>query len=149
MKTKTLKIWCAVLLVSTLLLAWGYISEKVENNSLQTNIDNNFTSNLSSLYSYLFGTGMANEDMTIDAHVKAGCCKSLFAISSYTDNAALQDIMLSMAEMLPPNARIKMITDREVIDKIGYLLGRVDEPDAEELANEIWDKLSNELQEQK
>ena len=146
MKIKTLKICCWVLLICTLGLVWQSIYLQRKNELLQTNIDYAFSSNFTSLYNNLFGTVLINDKTVIEANVSAGCCKLLFTSTSYSKNTALQSIVLILAEMVPPNAKAEIIEDRDVIDSLGYFLQRLDEPDAEDLANNILEKLSNILQ---
>jgi len=148
MKAKTLTVCCCLLLVMTLILGGQYISVREDKDFLQKNIDGQFTYNLSSLNTNLFNRENIDEVTISELDMNAEFCRSLFTCTSYSKNTSLQNIMLSLAGMVPPDAEYEPIKDRKLIDDIGYLLQCLNEPDSKELAESVWDTMSKELQKQ-
>lgn len=152
---KNRKVFIAViillLLVSSVFL-YLFISANEDKEFLQENIDRQFSYNLQSLHNYLYRS--SSVDMDADSlalyHANiaknAAVCEALFSISSYADNNALQNIMWTLIQMTPPDAYYLRITDKELIDDIGYLILHLNYQDNEELANDAWDKLVKQLQ---
>jgi|GEM_PF-3631870 len=150
MKAKKLAVCSCLLLVISLILGWQYISVRVERDFLQMNIDAQFSYNFSSLYENLFqhSDPFSDQDKISKLSVNAQFCRSLFVCTTFSKNIAVQNIVLSMAGMVPPNSEYQLITDRELIADIGYLLQNLNEPDSGKIADGIWSRLSNELQKQ-
>lgn len=138
-------------LVSSIFI-YLFLSANEEKKFLQDNIDQQFAYSLQQLNNYLYRS--SPDDTDADALVQyyinlsknSAVCESLFNTSSYADNNALQNIMWTLIQMTPPDAYYLKITDSELIDDIGYLILHLDSPDAVELANGVWDKISQQLQ---
>ena len=129
-----------------------FISANEDKKFLQENIDQQFTYNLQSLHNYLHRSSPDNMDTDALAQYyekmakNSAVCESQFNISSYADNNALQNIMWKLIQMTPPDPYYLRITDAELIEDISYLMLHLNYPDSEELANEVWDKISLQLQ---
>lgn len=152
MKKKIVRTTVIILLLTvTAVFMYLFVSANEEKKFLKANIDQQFAFSLQQLHGHLHRS--APDDMDADALAQyhysltknSAVCESLFNMSSYADNNALQNIMWTLAQMTPPNAYYLKITDKELIDDISYLILRLKYQNAEGLANEAWNKLSQQL----
>ena len=133
-------------------LLYYFSAAKTEKNFLQDNIDHQLSYNLQQLNIYLHRTSYDNADAdTINYYYKemaksSAVCETLFSISSYADDAALHSIVWTLIQMTPPDAQYLKVTDVELIEDIHYLILHINYPVREQLAEEVWGELSQQLQ---
>ena len=141
-----------LLLAGSAVLSYFLVSANADRKFLQDNIDHQFAYNLQQLNIYLHNSSYDDADegtrFYYDSQLakSSAVCEAVFSISSYGTNASMQNIMWTLIQMTPPDPYYLKLTDQELIDDINDLILHINDPDAEESANAVWDKLSQQIQ---
>ena len=89
-----------ILLLAVLVLIWQLATVHSQRDYLQKSVDERFVSHFSLLCDSLFSQDPVD---TGTARASAQVCTSLFPLSSYGADESLQNILLSLKQMVPPD----------------------------------------------
>lgn len=128
-----------ILLLAVLVLIWQLATACDQRDFLQKGIDERFVSHFSQLYNSLFAQDPVDTAM---AQSSAQVCTSLFPLSSYQADENLQNILLSLQQMVPPNPIYLPTLNADLAEAIGSL--QLHMSDTAQTA-EIWAELSASL----
>lgn len=128
-----------ILLLAILVLIWQLATACDQRDFLQKGIDERFVSHFSQLCDSLFAQDPVD---TAIAQSSAQVCTSLFPLSSYQADENLQNILLSLQQMVPPNPIYLPTLNADLEEAIGAL--QLHMSDTAQTA-EIWAELSASL----
>ena len=128
-----------ILLLAALVLIWQLATVSSQRDSLQKSVDERFVSHFSQLCDSLFAQDPVD---TGTARASAQVCTSLFPLSSYGADENLQNILLSLKQMVPPDQIYLSALGADLTDAIGAL--RLHMSDTAQTA-QIWAQLSASL----
>lgn len=105
-----------ILLLAVLVLIWQLATVHSQRDFLQKSVDERFVSHFSLLCDSLF-----SQDPVDTARASAQVCTSLFPLSSYGADESLQNILLSLKQMVPPDQIYLPSVSPSLADAIGAL----------------------------
>ena len=107
-----------ILLLAVLVLIWQLATVHSQRGFLQKSVDERFVSHFSLLCDSLFSQDPVDTDT---ARASAQVCTSLFPLSSYGADESLQNILLSLKQMVPPDQIYLPSVSPSLADAIGAL----------------------------
>ena len=107
-----------ILLLAVLVLIWQLATVHSQQDFLQKSVDERFVSHFSLLCDSLFSQDPVDTDT---ARASAQVCTSLFPLSSYGADESLQNILLSLKQMVPPDQIYLPSVSPSLADAIGAL----------------------------
>ncbi|MBS6366035.1 MAG: hypothetical protein KH420_01695 [Clostridiales bacterium] len=107
-----------ILLLAVLVLIWQLATVHSQRDFLQKSVDERFVSHFSLLCDSLFSQDPVDTDT---ARASAQVCTSLFPLSSYGADESLQNILLSLKQMVPPDQIYLPSVSPSLADAIGAL----------------------------
>ena len=107
-----------ILLLAVLVLIWQLATVHSQRDYLQKSVDERFVSHFSLLCDSLFSQDPVD---TGTARASAQVCTSLFPLSSYGADESLQNILLSLKQMVPPDQIYLPSVSPSLSDAIGAL----------------------------
>ena len=107
-----------ILLLVALVLIWQLVTVSGQRDFLQKGMDERFVSHFSQLCDSLFAQDPVD---TAAARASAQVCTSLFPLSSYGADGNLQNILLSLKQMVPPDQIYLPALSADLTDAIGAL----------------------------
>ena len=100
------------------MLIWQLATVHSQRDFLQKSVDERFVSHFSLLCDSLFSQDPVDTDT---ARASAQVCTSLFPLSSYGADESLQNILLSLKQMVPPDQIYLPSVSPSLADAIGAL----------------------------
>ena len=107
-----------ILLLAVLVLIWQLATVHSQRDFLQKSVDERFVSHFSLLCDSLLSQDPVDTDT---ARASAQVCTSLFPLSSYGADESLQNILLSLKQMVPPDQIYLPSVSPSLADAIGAL----------------------------
>ena len=107
-----------ILLLAVLVLIWQLATVHSQRDFLQKSVDERFVSHFSLLCDSLFSQDPVDTDT---ARASAQVCTSLFPLSSYGADESLQNILLSLKQVVPPDQIYLPSVSPSLADAIGAL----------------------------
>lgn len=129
---------CAFFVLS-LVFGGLFLKTSHEKNDMQEHIDEVFTASILDLKEALYQSKLTEDMRGRDVHGRV--CNNLFYISSYKDNTDLLGIMKIMTDRSYQAPESRQEIPDELIQDVGYLLGRLDAPEFKALADAAFQKL--------
>ena len=128
-----------ILLLAALVLVWQLVTIRSQRDFLQKGVDERFVSHFSMLCDSLFSQDPVDAGT---ARASAQVCTNLFPLSSYGADENLQNILLSLKQMVPPDQIYLPILQADLVDAVNAL--RLHLEDTGQTA-EVWAVLSANL----